>query len=256
MGQLAQQQVLEGALRVVGALIHTVVTTAESLTRIRQQTRAVANGFAKVAWERDQGADKDVAADWQQALRRELQQRLPKLAGRFEQLVADQVVKPHGCLFALLSCSGEELRNLPGRLRTLARRVVCEEIQSLDIAAIVHGPDAANASLTLKKCIENATPKILHCGGAHRLMVSMPASQLSPRLAELAGQGCPQKPSLVYDSTGDIVVCREVDQISLANIAAALAHDDPHCVEVAQRLHTRVDVQWSPIDAPLSQPPA
>jgi hypothetical protein len=258
MGLLAQQQVLEGTLRLIGALIHTVVTTTESLTRIRQQTRSMLSGFSHVAWEGGNVSEQQPlpAGNVELALRRALHERLPKSADRFEQLVADGLVKPRGGLFALLSASGEELRGLPANLRTLARRIVDEAVQQLDIAAIVHGPDEAIASQTLKQGIQNAAPRILHCGGAHRLMMALSAGQSSARLVELAVQGRPQFPSVVCDAAADIVVCHEVEAISLANIAAALTHDDPHCIEVAQRLHTRVDVQWSSIDLPPPQPAA
>jgi hypothetical protein len=44
-----------------------------------------------------------------------------------------------------------------------------------------------------------------------------------------------------------MIACYEAEQVRLENLAAFLTHNDPHYVEVAHRLHTRVDVEWTQI---------
>ncbi len=249
MGLFVEHKAMESGLRLMGSLVHAVLTTNEYLMRLRHEMRAFLNGFDKDAWDFQEphSGQQGAAAEVEQVIRRQLCERLPKLAIQFEQQMASEMVAPRGGLFALLSGNSEEVRGLPAELRSLARRAVVEAIQQLDIAGIVQASRAEGAPQRLLHCIQSASPRVLRCGGATRLLLTMPPGQSAVQLTEIAMKGRRQPPSVVYDSSADIVACYEVEQVHLANLAAALAYDDPQCIEVAHRLHTRVDVQWSAI---------
>jgi hypothetical protein len=85
----------------------------------------------------------------------------------------------------------------------------------------------------------------LQTGGAQRLLIVVPAGPSAANANLLIGPEIEPKPTVLFESDCSIAACFEGEQVGLKNLAAMLAHDDPHCVEMAHRLHTRVDVKWT-----------
>jgi hypothetical protein len=240
---------VESAARLAGALVHKLVMTSEWLMRLRRETLSLAGKFEAGDWnhERPQNADDDAKVTVESAVRRELGARLPALTTQLERQITEEVIRPRGGLFSLLSESGEELRHLPTQLRSIARRAVMEDLRQIDIAKIVLGSDANLSPQTLQYCIKSAWPSILKCGGAQRLLLMMPEGSSAAGVPEIVARDGHEKPTIIFDSDCDMVACYEAEQVRLENLAAFLTHNDPHYVEVAHRLHTRVDVEWSHI---------
>jgi serine/threonine protein kinase len=240
---------VESAARLAGALVHRLATTSDWLMRLRRETLGLAGKFDASDWnhERPQNADDDAKSAVENAVRRELAARLPALTTQLERRITEEIIRPRGGLFSLLSGSGEELRLLPALLRSIARRAVMEDLRQIDIAKIVLGSDANASPQTLQYCIKSAWPSILKCGGAQRLLLMMPDGSSAGRAPELVAQDSREKPTVLFDSDCDVVACYEAEQVRLENLAAFLTHNDPHYVDVAHRLHTRVDVEWSHI---------
>jgi hypothetical protein len=229
--------------------VHKLVTTSEWLMRLRRETLGLAGKFEAGDWnhERPQNTDDDAKIAVENAVRRELGARLPALTTQLERRITEEVIRPRGGLFSLLSESGEELRHLPTQLRSIARRAVMEDLRQIDIAKIVLGSDANLSPQTLQYCIKSAWPSILKCGGSQRLLLMMPEGSSAAGVPEIVARDGHEKPTILFDSDCDMVACYEAEQIRLENLAAFLTHNDPHYVEVAHRLHTRVDVEWTHI---------
>jgi hypothetical protein len=217
--------------------------------RLRRETLGLAGKFDTSDWthERPPGADDDAKTAVENAVRRELAARLPGLTTQLERRITEEVIRPRGGLFSLLSESGEELRHLPTLLRSIARRAVMEDIRQIDIVKIVMGAGENATPQTLQYCIKSAWPSILKCGGAQRLLLLMPEGSSAEHIPDPIAPGAKEKPTLLFDSDCDLIACYEAEQVRLENLAAFLTHNDPHYVEVAHRLHTRVDVEWTHI---------
>ena len=52
-------------------------------------------------------------------------------------------------------------------------------------------------------------------------------------------------PTVVADKENEVLLCYEMEQLPLRRVAAAVLDQRFQNVEVASRLHTRIDVQWS-----------
>jgi serine/threonine protein kinase len=246
---LVEHKSIESAARLAGALVHRLLNTSEWLMRLRRETLALAGKFDASDWnhERPPAADDDAKSAVENAVRSELAARLPGLTTQLERRITEEVIRPRGGLFSLLSESGEELRMLPTQLRSIARRAVMEDLRQIDIAKIVLGSETNASPQTLQYCIKSAWPSILKCGGDQRLLLMMPEGSSAERVPDLVSGDGKEKPTILFDSNCDVVVCYEAERVRLENLAALLTHNDPHYAEVARRLHTRVDVEWTNI---------
>ena len=56
-----------------------------------------------------------------------------------------------------------------------------------------------------------------------------------------------QPPTVVADENSDMLLCCELERLPLDRVAAAVLDGRFHNLEVASRLHTRIDVQWQPL---------
>jgi serine/threonine protein kinase len=239
-----EQKSIEGGLRLIGALVHRMVTLSESLVRMRRDTMSLADGIHATDWH---GATRATAtaAPFDAAVRQLLDKRLSAIATNLQQCVAAEIIKPGGGLFRLLSATGDDFGRLPAQIRAFARRVVVEELRQMDVLGLLLSADADGMRQSLRRCIQSARPSALDMGGAQRLLVVMPAGPSSAKAIELLGPNVKPEPTVLFESDCSVVACIEGEQVSLKNLAAMLAHNDPQCVEVARRLHTRVDVRWT-----------
>ena len=67
--------------------------------------------------------------------------------------------------------------------------------------------------------------------------------------ASLIGEGKLQA-TLLPDAAQDVILCCEVSDLPLASAAGLLVSSRHYCVEVAHRLRSRIDVEWSAISQP------
>jgi serine/threonine protein kinase len=172
--------------------------------------------------------------------------RLPALAADLDARVQRDYLARQGGLLAMLGRGADAQRQFVSVLRGLARKVVRKALQEIDVTRIVLDTAAEEGQPGggLKRCLEQAQPKLLACGGGRRLLMLAPESPTSQTLPGIVEQTCQQRPTLQADVDCDLVACSEVENVPLDGIAALLVDDAPQCAELARRLHTRVDVEW------------
>ncbi len=93
--------------------------------------------------------------------------------------------------------------------------------------------------------LQAATPSLPHCGGARRLLLLTPNDLPSAELIRRVHDEVPTSPTVVADKENEVLLCYEMEQLPLPRVAAAVLDQRFQNVEVASRLHTRIDVQWS-----------
>ena len=93
--------------------------------------------------------------------------------------------------------------------------------------------------------LQAATPSLPHCGGARRLLLLIPADLSSAELIRRVRDEVAASPTVVADKENEVLLCYEMEQLPLPRVAAAVLDQRFQNVEVASRLHTRIDVQWS-----------
>ena len=92
-----------------------------------------------------------------------------------------------------------------------------------------------------------AVPELLACGGARRTLVLFPAEMSHDRLVESNDPIPRESLNLLEHSSKQIVVCQELADVPLSRVLKELVGSRRDYPELADRLHTRVDVDWPPL---------
>ncbi len=146
---------------------------------------------------------------------------------------------------------------LPDALRDAARRVALDAVRSTELAGVLfpEDEDPLKAHERLASIVQAAQPHLIHCGGGMRSLLVLPESSRESRLPGLFSSRLGHAPVTVFDPRTDATYCCEMEQISVATLAAMLIDHRRDYAEAASRLHTRNDVNWSPWPRP-SEPRA
>lgn len=136
---------------------------------------------------------------------------------------------------------------LVDRLRRSARKAVVETLRKTgNTRFLVPLAEAsAEASQLLQTLLDKASPRLRTCGGAQSLLLVCPAGATLGPVREAIQRELHQAPSVVFDSDGDVVLCYELEAMSLRRVAARLIENRRDYAQIASRVHTRVDVAWS-----------
>lgn len=244
------------ALRGIGAVARALraKTSAlgDQLADLRRRLYVLAEQFQPVPFWDESEADDDVlsgaSADPARQIAGLLHHRLPDLAAELDRSFQVSVVNRCGGLSKLLENEGDLHAALPARLRAAARSAVYGALQRIDFARLIfrnrEGTAGADSFLAW---LEAAQPRLSVCGGTRRLLLVCPegpaGDDLGPLVAEQAGQGI----SVVRDSDVNLVLCSEMSDLPLARAAAVLLGGRPERAQIASRLHTRVDIAWTPL---------
>ena len=133
-------------------------------------------------------------------------------------------------------------------LRRAARSVIFRALKKVSLGRIADSNegDPREPMFSLAAGLKAATPRLLECGGARRLLLVAPEYFSSAQLVEQLGDEVEVEPTVVVSTEEDVLLCYEAEQVSLSRVAAAVLARRFQNVEVASRLHTRIDVIWSP----------
>lgn len=246
-----EQMLVNSAQRVVNTLLNDLAQMSERIVGAQRQLNTLSKSFEGAsAWSEllvPPEDPQDGLLHLQAAVAQELDRRMPTVLDRLENHLIEHLVAPRGGLVQFLTGDGDQLTQLAPDLRSAARSQVVAEIRAVDVARLLVEPigEAEAPSVTLPHCIKQAWPPLLRCGGAARLMIMLPQStdeSVKPRFHGEEGQPAV---TLLTDSDSDVVACFEAQEVSVANVAADLTADSTRYAEVARRLHTRIDVNWS-----------
>jgi hypothetical protein len=98
--------------------------------------------------------------------------------------------------------------------------------------------------------IVGARGSVLHlrsCGGARRMLVVAPPGISRQSLIEAESELSEASTTYVEHAQREIIVCHEVEDVPLKNVIAFLTGSRRDYLELADRLHTRLDVEWAPL---------
>jgi hypothetical protein len=135
---------------------------------------------------------------------------------------------------------------LADALRAEARTAVLGLLRNSVAAdpAALSPPDTADSVERLRGLCEQATPRLLACGGARRTVLVVPRTDEAAALQGLTWEGWPAPPSTAADPNADAALCQEVADVPLRRAAASLVSERPDSIKLAARLRTRIDVRW------------
>jgi hypothetical protein len=142
---------------------------------------------------------------------------------------------------------GSQIREfLAGSLPGIAREVLTAALSEFDLLGFAFDRSSSDTSQgeRLEYFLDQATPLLLEYGGSKRLLVMAPEQaadiEVGRRIQELCGE-CPTE---LAGKDAELLFCYEVADV-LVETAAALIGDSQKYAQVADRLHTRMDISWS-----------
>ncbi len=132
-------------------------------------------------------------------------------------------------------------------LRRTARSLIHRLLKKIAVQQITtcakDGPH--DAIFSLRAGLEAAGSSLPDCGGARRLLLVAPGDVPSAELVKQLSEEVSEPPTVVVDKENEVLLCYEMEQLPLRRVAAAVLDHRFKNVEVASRLHTRIDVPWS-----------
>ena len=166
---------------------------------------------------------------------------------RTEVQVFGSLIQDRGGYAESLNQSSVWQHRLPSEIRTAAQRVLADAYQKLCLDEIVAESNIAPEQLVswLNRKIAMAQPEVNNCGGAMRLMLGLPTFSKSEAVINLVENHFQFKQKAINGTYGNLVICFECEDLSLASVAFRLLEDRPDAIELVKRLHTRSDIQWT-----------
>lgn len=146
--------------------------------------------------------------------------------------------------------SGDWRSTMAHSLYEHARRLVTDRLAMVDLDAWLTsaGIDDGRVGRWLTESLELAVPNLVNsCGGASRLLIAIPRGAHGARLSMVAEKQIADFPKILPATQGDVIFCYEVGEIPAPQVAARLMVNCADCAELVSRIHTRIDVNWTPI---------
>jgi hypothetical protein len=222
----------------------------EQLTEAQRELAQTAAAFATADnhARRNSAHGNDAASAIATGVREMLHAQVSALATKLDVYFQQEFTRRHGGLAAGLAQGAEFHKELATAMHVQARAAVLDVVRAAGIGQKMLAKDSGDDRHDLMRaCLADATPGLMACGGDRRLlMVTSEQSDAGP-LAQAVTEVTSRAPSLVVDPAGEPVLCYEVAGMPLTNAAASLVENQPHCAQLAARLHTRCDIDWLPL---------
>ena len=239
------------ARQLMSALKDRMSQTLEKLQQVRCELAAVLSIFSSTTSPDRASANGDgtpSASDVSHAVVERIQSYLPKLAKELDEQFRQDLLGDGRGLAEVLQGDFNIQNSLPEPLSRAARGVIMNARKSENIIDLLlpADEDPEQSINRLCHCFKAANPRLAACGGGKRLLLAVPRGASYEGLQKVLEQGLDESVSVAFNNVGDVVLCCELGQISPEQIGARLVDERPDYAELAARLHTRNDVNWSP----------
>ncbi len=144
---------------------------------------------------------------------------------------------------------GSQLETIVGEVFAAARQKVADAARRLDLASLVRSQhqDEQGTIPLLPAWVERATPCLPGGVAARRLIVCASEDSSAKELCGSISKLCNRTSNLVLTDDAGLALIDETEQVSLVQLAAAIAEYRSEYGDMASRLHTRVDIEWTPM---------
>jgi len=248
IGQLLVQYVqlrfyimaVHGARGALRSLAQRIGITIQGVKELRQELMAAADDFEHV--EIDDPNDPDGwNSNSNEGSMKTLRQRSAEIIARIDRHMREEFFGPQG---GMLAATAALRATLPNTLRNVVRKAVRAAQSRGDAVERLLGGDSQDSGLKLRESLAAATPRLLACGGAKRLMTVLPYGCNPQTLQEMLDREFGESATFVMDGAEEAMFCYEAEQLAVNHVAAALLDDRRDLAEVASRVHTRSDIDW------------
>jgi hypothetical protein len=233
---------LNGVCRFSGLILTEVATLNDTLRNLAADLNRLAEGCSKSS---QSIASEQPGVHGSEAIRRAIAETISEHKA---ELVSDMERQLEPELTRVITSDLHGLRRMPQHvLRRAARSAILRALKQFGLGTMLDSADAnpLEPVFATDAGLKAATPRLLDCGGNRRLLLAAPADFASAQLMEQLDE-IQKPPTMVVSTEDDVLLCYEMEQLSLRRVAAAVLARRFQNVEVAARLHTRIDVSWSP----------
>ncbi len=166
---------------------------------------------------------------------------------QLETLVVETIEHRGARFLDLLSDAMNWQESLPQIVRRSAQAVLSNAFANIAFDEVISSNQVQPSELKrwLNQQLNAAMPSVTDCGGGSRLLLAQPRHGGGMILPETISNEFGLQPCPINGTTGDVVFCFEVEGILLANFAFRVLIEAPEATEIAKRIHSRDDVDWT-----------
>lgn len=244
-----RENLLHAVRRFLQLLASRLPSASDQIRDLRREVALWTNAFPSVSADDLSSAGRGL--DWPEytfALTGYLRGKVPELAASVSERLRGTLLASAGGLRRVLTPGTEGHAALGDALRAEARRAVVESLEQFDAAGrLLEGAAGADKlDAHLSAWLEAARPRLLSCGGSRRTWLVARGGSTAQALADrLTALGAPV--AQVPDRGGQLALVCEGQDIPVVNAALTLVDGRAEIAAIAQRLHTRVDMDWQPL---------
>jgi hypothetical protein len=238
------------ALQAVAA---AVTTASDQLRGIWTDLGQLATRFAagSAADESESGANGNqtgAAAQGPPRMAELYAERKRYLIDELDQAIEKQFFREDRRLREILVGGGHMREELAAHMRASARKIVLRAYHRAVhqfLGQALHRTGDNDLAALVRGCLQTARPGLLDLGGAKRLLVAIPKQLDVVHLAGCIEQIAAEQASVSIEEEGDVKFCYEVEDLPWEGIHTRLIRQRHDCRELARRLHTRINVDWT-----------
>ena len=117
-------------------------------------------------------------------------------------------------------------------------------MQDLNVSQLTGEGQTTDSHPDYQGCIDAAQPQMANLALGSRLLLIVPDDTDVQKVRERVRGCCDDNVTIVRSHGGDLIACRECEMLDIRRVATTLIGNRQDFVDIARRLHTRVDVQW------------
>lgn len=251
-----QEFTLRSVTKIVRMLIASVTAAGDQIKDLQRELGQSAAMFdADFPWDDDETPQAaNILEEVEDALAEQLQNKFPELARNVDERIEQRYLATHGGLRHVCQKADALRAGLLAALKAEARAEILAALKNIALGEAVLGDDADDETKTarLKACQELARPTTLDCGGSQRMLALVPDGEVNRPLVEALKVRLEPPPTIIPSQEIDLVLCYEQQELSLPHVAERLIAGRDDYTEIASRLHTRVDINWTELPSPTS----
>jgi hypothetical protein len=146
-------------------------------------------------------------------------------------------------------CEGGPVRDdFAAKLRANARKILLRaHDQSIHryLRQLFEAERSGELTALLVRRLDEARPSLLDLGGAKRLLLRIPKELDVVQVARTVEKVAQERVSVSIEENGALQLCYEVEELPWEGIHTRLVRQRHDCQDLASRLHTRINIEWT-----------
>jgi hypothetical protein len=174
-------------------------------------------------------------------------QHIPEHVSIVEKNLREGFLQESQLLHGLLTSHAYMINDFLKALLRTSKRAMSARLKEVQIDRAIRDSGMAAGEIAgwIDEQVQRSLPVLNMCGGTSRLLLGLPEHSTVTALGAFLEKQYKHCPTVASGTRGDVVLCFEVDQIPVENVAYTLLESHPQCCDLVPRLLSRIDVNWS-----------